>query len=526
MLAPSEPKDRLADSDSDAMMEAAAEATEKKRSKWLTVREAIWDGERSEEERKLVQRLDLHVMTWATFGYFIRLLDSGNVTNAYVSGMKEDLGFHGDQYNLLTTFFTCGYLVAQIPSQFFLTRIRPSYYLPTAELVWSIITFCFAAVQKVEHVFALRFLVGMLEAPFAVGVLTVMGSWYTPRELGKRIAIFYSASYAASMFSGYLQAGIYKNMDDHLGLAGWRWLFIFCGVISLPAAFWGFYAVPDNPYTTKARWISAGQRVKYLARMEVLDRRGPVRLSWAKMRKIVAHWPIYVMTLTLIFHCIATQPLNYFSVWLKSLNRFSVYQINLFPTAAQALGLVTTLAYSWISDALGGKRWQLMIPPATFNFIGMVVVASGPGYAATFFGYMINAASWGYWPVVYAWANEICHDDAEERAIVIGVAQTFGQAFIAWVPVVILDVGKYAPRFKLGFCVMSGISVLQFSMIFVLRYFVRRDKARKKQEADNFDVTGNQMRGSDVQVKPENDGLKYDGLVRVQTSSIDSAAER
>lgn len=41
--------------------------------------------------------------------------------NAYVSGMKEDLGFHGNQYNLLATFFTCGYLVGQIPSQFILT---------------------------------------------------------------------------------------------------------------------------------------------------------------------------------------------------------------------------------------------------------------------------------------------------------------------------------------------------------------------------------------------------------------------
>jgi hypothetical protein len=43
------------------------------------------------------------------------------IANAYVSGMKEDLNFHGDQYNLLATFFTCGYLVAQIPSQFILT---------------------------------------------------------------------------------------------------------------------------------------------------------------------------------------------------------------------------------------------------------------------------------------------------------------------------------------------------------------------------------------------------------------------
>lgn len=41
-----------------------------------------------------------------------------------------------------------------------------------------------------------------------------------------------------------------------------------------------------------------------------------------------------------------------------------MYQINLFPTAGQALGLVTTLAYAGVSDALGGKRWQVMIVPA------------------------------------------------------------------------------------------------------------------------------------------------------------------
>lgn len=52
-------------------------------------------------------------------------------------------------------------------------------------------------------------------------------------ELSKRIAIFYSASYAASMFSGYLQAAIYSGMNGTAGLSGWRWLFIFCGIISI-----------------------------------------------------------------------------------------------------------------------------------------------------------------------------------------------------------------------------------------------------------------------------------------------------
>lgn len=78
----------------------------------------------------------------------------------------------------------------------------------------------------------------------------------------------------------------------------------------------------------------------------------------------------------------------------------------------------------------------------------------------------------------------------------IGVAQTFGQAFVAWVPVVILNVGKYAPHFHMGFSVMSGISVLQFAMIFVLRYFVNRqteqeDLLKREVEADrNFDAKG------------------------------------
>ncbi|KAF2026297.1 putative pantothenate transporter [Setomelanomma holmii] len=463
------------------------------RTRWEKIQYIIWDGgQRSPEERKLVQRLDLYVLSWATFGYFVRLLDSTNITNAYVSGMKEDLNFHGNQYNLLATFFTCGYLVGQIPSQFLLTWIRPSVYLPTVELLRSILTFCFAAVPNVKTVFALRFLLGMLESPFAVGVLTLMGSWYTPRELGKRIAIFYSASYAASMFSGYLQAAIYRGINGTAGLAGWRWLFIFCGIISIWGPLWGYYAVPDNPYTTKARWMPKDEPEMHIERMSKIDRRKPVPLTWKKLKAIGTHWPLYVFTFTLMCHRVVTQPLNYFTVWLKSLNRFTVYQINLFPTAAQATGLVFTLLYGWLADGLN-KRWQILVVPAVLNFIGMILVVSYPNFGAIFLGYLLNATSWGFWPVLYAWAIELMHKDMEERVIVIGVAQTFGQAFIAWVPVLILNVGKYAPRFPMGFAVMSGISVLQFSSIFIIRWFVKREAEREgAQGSSETDTEGYQ----------------------------------
>jgi ACS family pantothenate transporter-like MFS transporter len=60
-------------------------------------------------------------------------LDRSNISNAYVSGMKEELNMHGTDFNVspsshykacglnleaqkINTIFTCGYIVGMIPS--------------------------------------------------------------------------------------------------------------------------------------------------------------------------------------------------------------------------------------------------------------------------------------------------------------------------------------------------------------------------------------------------------------------------
>lgn len=50
------------------------------RNRWEKIQAVIWDGIRTPEERKLVKRLDIYLLSWATFGYFIRLLDSTNIS--------------------------------------------------------------------------------------------------------------------------------------------------------------------------------------------------------------------------------------------------------------------------------------------------------------------------------------------------------------------------------------------------------------------------------------------------------------
>ena len=51
---------------------------------------------------------DFFILTFCCLSYFTNYLDRSNMANAYVSGMKEELGFKGNQYNQINTVFTVG----------------------------------------------------------------------------------------------------------------------------------------------------------------------------------------------------------------------------------------------------------------------------------------------------------------------------------------------------------------------------------------------------------------------------------
>lgn len=81
-----------------------------------TWRSYLWDTfDKSPEERRFLFKLDAVILTFASLGYFIKYLDQVNISNAYVSGMKEDLGLYGNQLNIMTTTWTVGYVIGEIP---------------------------------------------------------------------------------------------------------------------------------------------------------------------------------------------------------------------------------------------------------------------------------------------------------------------------------------------------------------------------------------------------------------------------
>jgi hypothetical protein len=110
-----------------------------------------------------------------------------------------------------------GYLVFQVPSLLLLSRPKiAKIYLPTMEVLWSIVTFAQSQMRSRNDIYGTRFLLGLLETPVASGTTYVLGSWYRPEEVFKRAGVWYVSNNIAVMFGGYLQAAAYKNLNGYV----------------------------------------------------------------------------------------------------------------------------------------------------------------------------------------------------------------------------------------------------------------------------------------------------------------------
>jgi hypothetical protein len=128
----------------------------------------------------------------------------------------------------------------------------------------------------------------------------IIGSWYRREELAKRSCIFHTSGAIASMFSGYLMAGVYR-LDGKGGLRGWQWLFVVDGIISLPIAALGFFALPDLPEISKPFYLTEKEVAFAQKRMQLEGRQKRQPYTKAKIRKIFSSWHIYALVLLYVF---------------------------------------------------------------------------------------------------------------------------------------------------------------------------------------------------------------------------------
>ncbi|PSK42039.1 hypothetical protein B9Z65_3953 [Elsinoe australis] len=454
---------------------------EKPPRKWQSY---IWDTfDKSPAERKLLFKLDSALITFASLGYFIKYLDQININNAFVSGMQSDLKLYGNELNYMQTCWTIGYVIGEIPSNIALTRIRPALWIPTLELIWTLLTFGLSRCDKAWQIYVLRFFIGLAESGFYPGMQYVIGSWYRSDELAKRSCIFHTSAAIASMFSGYLMAGVY-NLEGRGGFRGWQWLFIVNGIISLPIALAGYFVMPDVPEITRARYLTKDEIALARKRMELEGRKNRAPYTKKKFAKIFKSWHIYLLTLLYIcFNNAAAGSQPIFAQYLKASKspKYAVWQINVYPTATYGVQVFTTLVYAWASDSIcQGARWPPILFGACINIICYVSLAiwnipTGWRWGA----YILSGAGYGLSGLCMAWAHEICKEDNEERALVIATMNEMAYVFQTWLPLVVWQQVE-APRYRKGFISSTILSVLLIITALVLRVLHVRETSEKK----------------------------------------------
>ena len=209
-----------------------------------------------------------------------------NINNAYVSGMKEDLHLEGNELNYFTTWFNVAYCLMLIPSQIIMTYVRPSFWLPGLELIWGLITGLVAMATSAKQVYILRVFLGLCESSAWPGMMTLLMHWYTPMELAKRMGFYHSCQAMGGMMSSAMAAAIMKTLDGRDGLAGWRWLFVINGIITVIWGFLGFVMLPDYPNrpNPRALWFRKVEAELSMERLARHNRAEPKKVSWSGIK--------------------------------------------------------------------------------------------------------------------------------------------------------------------------------------------------------------------------------------------------
>ncbi|SCV47298.1 related to transporter protein [Fusarium fujikuroi] len=456
----------------------------------------IWDTwELPQDQRRLLFKVDAFILTFASIGYFLKNIDQTNINNAFLSGMEEDLEMFGNQLVTSTSIWTFGYVIGQIPSNLLLTRVSPRWVIPSLEVGWGIATICTSSVQSYRSLYVLRFFVGFFESGFYPGIHYMLGSWYTPREIGKRAMLFWLAGSVGSMFSGFLQGAAYTNLNGVHGRAGWRWLFIIDGLITIPLAIAGYFFFPNLPQDGKRTWwTTEEEHMLSVKRMQAIGRAGKQPWTKDRVKKVLSSWHTYHLPLLYILWNNGN-PQAAMGYWLKSFNdkpapvpgtSFTVPEINNLPIPSTAIFLVMALAWGWLSDGpLQGARWPFIYAGAILIIIFNILLLNMPLYSnvdGRKVVYWLSKIGHGAGPLILSWINEICSADTEKRALIVAIANDLAYVVQAVVPVFMWKTTDF-PAARKGYTystILQVLLILETAFIQLLLWRDRRKPVRSR----------------------------------------------
>ncbi|KAF7915734.1 hypothetical protein BELL_0074g00240 [Botrytis elliptica] len=325
-----------------------------------------------EEERRLVRRLDWRVCLWACIMFFGLQVDRGNLTQAVADNLLDDLNLSTNDYNFGNQIFLFSFLLAELPSQLISKKIGPDRWIPMQISLWSVVAMSQCALKGKSGFYATRSMLGLLEGGFIPDIVLWLSYFYTSKELPVRLSFFWTTLSATTIITSILAFAL-LHLRGVSGWAGWRWLFLIEGLITLLVGLASFFMMPASAVQTKTWFRPKGwftdREISIVVNRVLRDdpSKGDMHNRQAITPKKLWNaakdydlWPLYAIGL--IAYIPQSPPTSYITLTLRNLG-FSTFNTNLLTIPYSAFHIITLLLITQLSERVKERTLVSMIQP-------------------------------------------------------------------------------------------------------------------------------------------------------------------
>ncbi|KUJ22189.1 MFS general substrate transporter [Mollisia scopiformis] len=374
-----------------------------------------------EERRRVVRKLDLHLLPLCFILYTFSVLDRSNLGNAKLAGLAEDINISGDKYTWLANLFYIAYIIFQF-SNLGWKIFKPHKWVTFVVLYWGIVSTLQAVCTSWQGLMACRFFLGWAETMFGPGIPLYFSFFYPPEYLGLRFGIFLSGSALANAYGGALA---YALSHIHSSVANWKFLFIIEGVPTVLLAVATWFFLPDSP--EKARFLN--ERERLVAEAFAQNQPGDFEHEGLQVSQLMDAFKDYrnYFFALLNFSCnvsFASLPL-FLPTIISELGTFSQLESNGLSAPPYLLCFFVIIATAIVSD-----RVRLRGPFASFfallAAIGFIILGTATSVTARYVGIFLTVNIFVTTTIILIWNSNI-NATGSKRAGGLWIMMTVGQ---------------------------------------------------------------------------------------------------
>ncbi|KIV91861.1 hypothetical protein PV10_06352 [Exophiala mesophila] len=361
------------------------------------------------EQRKIVHRIDRRLIIVLGLMYCVSLIDRGNMPNAAIAGMHDDLGTNiGYRYSIATLVFFATYTLFQPPATVVTRKLGPRNFLPALCVAWGVVMIGFGFIQDWVVLIPLRLLLGLFEAGFFPGCFYLISTYYTRFDMQKRYACFYLVGTLCNGLSGVLAYGL-QQMDGLANYRGWRWIFIIEGILTVIAGCIGYIYVVDFPdqIAKKPAWgFLSVKEAEFLLRRINRDRNDADPEPFSLKVYVAGGKDWKVWSFALVFFCLTTSAyaISFFlPIILRENMGFNISEAQYLSAPPYGLACIVMYTMAWVGDRYR-IRGPLLFVNCLFGLIGAPLLGWATQPGVRYFGtFLICASAQGGIPTCMAY---------------------------------------------------------------------------------------------------------------------------